>query len=213
MSLLGCVLLAAEILVSAPAENSAETNAVEKVRAPRKVNVTSERSEVFRDQQAGMVVISFNGNVVVDDVEFKMRADEVTLFIREESKEEKAEKRKAKSGDKGKEETGFAGISGLGGSDALQRLVAIGHVSVTNADRSGSCAKATYNHKLKKVVMYGDEEQSAHFQQDGKHKLAVDGRKITFWTDTQTVQVDGSIVNFDAGDLGGKDGAKGLLGL
>lgn len=162
------------VVVSAKAakEGTASTN------VPRNVKVTSDRSTYLRKEG----VLVFDGNVFVDDVEFKMHADEVTLF--------------------------------LGGTNELKRIVAIGNVAVTNEFRSGTCAKATYNRALSRVVLYGDEAKgvTAKLKDDGKRKSQVEGRKITFWIDTEQVEVDGSTITVDVGKGDVKDSAKRFLG-
>ena len=164
----------AEVLVeapAAPAEGAAEA-------APRTVKVTSDRATYLRKDG----VLAFEGNVCVDDVEFKMHAREVSLFLE--------------------------------GTNTLKRVGAIGDVAVTNGLRSGSCAKATYNKALSKVVLYGDPKAGvmARLRDAGKHRSEVEGRKITFWIDTEQVEVEGSTVTVDASGIGTKEGARALLG-
>ena len=101
----------------------------------------------------------------------------------------------------------------LDGTNELKRIVAIGNVSITNETRVGSCAKAAYTRSVGKVVMYGDGKGvMARLADNGKRKSEVEGRKITFWIDSEQVEVEGSKVTLDTGDLGGKEGAKKLLG-
>lgn len=101
----------------------------------------------------------------------------------------------------------------LDGTNELKRIVAIGNVSITNETRVGSCAKAAYTRKIGKIVMYGDGEGvMARLADLGKRKSEVEGRKITFWIDSEQVEVEGSTVTLDTGGFGGKEGAKKLLG-
>lgn len=101
----------------------------------------------------------------------------------------------------------------LDGTNELKRIVAIGNVSITNETRVGSCAKAAYTKSVGKVVMYGDADGTrAKLADYGKRKSEVEGRKITFWIDSEQVEVEGSTVTLDAGGYGGKEGAKKLLG-
>ena len=160
------------------AGKGSEKNSKAASAAPRNVKVTSERSTYLRKEG----VLVFDGNVFVDDVEFKMHADEVTLF--------------------------------LGGTNELKRIVAIGNVAVTNELRSGTCAKATYNKALSRVILYGDEANgiTAKLNDNGKRKSQVEGRKITFWIDTEQVEVDGSVITVDVGNGDMKDSAKRFLG-
>ena len=101
----------------------------------------------------------------------------------------------------------------LDGTNDLKRIVAIGNVAITNDLRVGTCAKATYTKATSKIVMYGDgAETLAKLSDNGKRKSEVEGRKITFWIDSEQVEVEGSTITLDTGSLGGKDGAKKLLG-
>ena len=99
-------------------------------------------------------------------------------------------------------------------SDVLRRVVAVGDVSITNDTRVGSCAKAVYTKATSKIVMYGDPEKNllAVLEDNGKRRSRVEGRRITFWIDTEQVEVEGSTVTLDAGGFGGSGGAKKLLG-
>ncbi len=100
----------------------------------------------------------------------------------------------------------------LDGTNDLKRIVAIGNVAITNETRVGSCAKAAYTRATSKMVMYGDGERTAKLSDNGKRRSEVEGRKITFWIDSEQVEVEGSTVTLDAGSVGGRDGAKKLLG-
>ena len=101
----------------------------------------------------------------------------------------------------------------LDGTNDLKRIVAIGNVAITNDLRAGTCAKATYTKATQKIVMYGDGDgTTARLADNGRRRSEVEGRKITFWIDSEQVEVEGSTVTLDAGSLGGKDGAKKLLG-
>lgn len=145
---------------------------------PRSVKITSERTDY--DRKEG--VIMFDRNVVVEDAEYQMHADQLYVF--------------------------------LDGTNDLKRIVAIGHVAIANGAREGSCAKASYSKDTGKIVMYGDGEKKtkARLVDNSKRRSEVEGTKITFWTDSEQVEVEGSTVTLDAGGLGGKDGVKKLLG-
>lgn len=190
MTVLASILLAAGTLAPAVEipESSVKTQEVVVVskeksanavtNMPRTVKVTSDRSSYLRKEG----VLAFEGNVAVDDAEFKMNADIVNLF--------------------------------LDGTNDLKRVVAVGNVAVTNGLRSGTCAKATYNRALSRIVMYGDEKAGivARLNDNGKNKSQVEGRKITFWVDTEQVEVDGSVITVDVAGGDAKEGAKKLFG-
>ncbi|MBR4894686.1 MAG: hypothetical protein IKZ36_05760 [Kiritimatiellae bacterium] len=190
MTVLASILLAAGTLAPAveSPESSVKTQEVVVVskekrsnavtNMPRTVKVTSDRSSYLRKEG----VLAFEGNVAVEDVEFKMNADIVNLF--------------------------------LDGTNDLKRVVAVGNVAVTNGLRSGTCAKATYNRALSRIVMYGDEKSGivARLNDNGKNKSQVEGCKITFWVDTEQVEVDGSVITVDVAGGDAKEGAKKLFG-
>ncbi len=162
---------------------------------PRSVRITSDRTDF--DRKDG--VIMFDRNVFVDDAEYQMHARQLYVFLDTNNLER----------------VGRAAESGARQSaDVLRRIVAVGDVSITNDTRVGSCAKAVYTKATSKIVMYGDPEKSqlAVLEDNGKRRSRVEGRRITFWIDTEQVEVEGSTVTLDAGGFGGKDGAKKLLG-
>lgn len=127
-------------------------------------------------------VIMFDRNVFVDDPEYKLHADRVYVF--------------------------------LDGTNDLKRIVAIGNVAVTNELRSGTCAKATYSKASSKLVMYWDNETGklARLEDNGKKHGELLGRKITFWTDTEQVEVEGSQITVDADGTDSASAAKKFLG-
>lgn len=148
------------------------TNAV-----PRQVKISSLRTDY--DRKEG--VILFDGNVFVDDPDYKMHASKLYVF--------------------------------LDGTNDLKRIVAIGNVAITNDLRVGTCAKAAYTKSAGKIVMYGDgAEVKAVLTDNSKRKSQVEGSKITFWTDSEQVEVVGSTVTLDSTGIGGKEGAQKLLG-
>ena len=170
--------VAAPVAAEAKSEAKAEeTSEAKDAPAPRSVKITSERTDY--DRKEG--VIMFDRNVCVDDVEYKMHANQLYVF--------------------------------LDGTNDLKRIVASGNVAITNETRVGTCAKAAYTKSTSKIVMYGDGASvMARLEDNGKNRSSVEGRKITFWIDSEQVEVEGSTVTLDAGKLGGKDGAKKLLG-
>lgn len=152
------------------------------VSVPGSVNITSDRSDY--DNKEG--VIMFDGHVALDALvrgeEYAMRADQMFVF--------------------------------LDGTNDMKRVVALGGVVVTNGFRVGSCEKAVYAKAANRVTMYGGDDGSKArlASEDPKQKGEVEGRKITFWLDSEQVEVEGSTVKLDAGRLEG-DGKKGMKGL
>lgn len=99
----------------------------------------------------------------------------------------------------------------LDGTNDLKRLVAIGHVAITNVDKSAACAKAVFTKKTSKIVMYGDEGAKAFLQERSKKgDNVVQGDRITFWLNSEQVEIEGPAVSMPGGMLKGGSG-KDLL--
>ena len=99
----------------------------------------------------------------------------------------------------------------LEGTNDLKRLVAIGHVAITNEDKRAYCARATFNKKLGRVVMYSSDEITAELREEGKKGSDVKGEKITFWLDSEQVEVENPVITMPGG-LGGQGDMKKLIG-
>ena len=99
----------------------------------------------------------------------------------------------------------------LEGTNELKRLVAIGHVAITNEDKRAYCARATFNKKLGRVVMYSSDEITAELREEGKKGSDVKGEKITFWLDSEQVEVENPVITMPGG-LGGQGNIKKLIG-
>lgn len=98
----------------------------------------------------------------------------------------------------------------LSGTNDVKRIVALGHVAITNEDKVATCAKATYTKSSSKVVMYGDDGQLARLHEESKKGGTVLGTKITFWLDSEQVEVEGSSMSLPGAALKGAD-AKSFL--
>ena len=99
----------------------------------------------------------------------------------------------------------------LDGTNDLKRLVAIGNVAITNENRRAYCARATFNKKLGRIVMYSSDEITAELREEGKKGSEVKGEKITFWIDSEQVEVENPVITVPGG-LGGKDSLKKAMG-
>ena len=99
----------------------------------------------------------------------------------------------------------------LEGTNDLKRLVAIGHVAITNEDKRAYCARATFNKKLGRVVMYSSDEITAELREEGKKGSDVKGEKITFWLDSEQVEVENPVITMPGG-FGGQGNVKKLIG-
>lgn len=99
----------------------------------------------------------------------------------------------------------------LDGTNDLKRLVAIGNVAITNENRRAYCARATFNKKLGRIVMYSSDEITAELREEGKKGSEVKGEKITFWIDSEQVEVENPVITMPGG-FGGKDSLKKAVG-
>lgn len=75
----------------------------------------------------------------------------------------------------------------LSGTNSLERIVAIGAVAITNNNRHGSCAMATYRRTAGEVEMYADKHSPAVLSE--KDSSSVSGRSIKFWLDKEQFEV------------------------
>lgn len=89
----------------------------------------------------------------------------------------------------------------LSEANELTRIVAIGHVKITNDSRKGSCVRAVFRRDLGEIEMFGTRgETPAHLEeQDGN---AVDGSRIKFWLDVEQVEVIDSVLTVKTGGKG-----------
>ena len=89
----------------------------------------------------------------------------------------------------------------LDGTNDLKRLVAIGHVAITNEEKSASCTRAVYTKATSKIVMYGDDANMARLHDASKKGGTVKGRRIIFWLNSEEVEVEGSQIEMPTGSL------------
>ena len=71
------------------------------------------------------------------------------------------------------------------GTNDVQQIMAVGRVSITNANRSASCDKAVYTKKDGQIVMTGN----ARLMRQGDEGGEVTGNRITFWLDDERMEV------------------------
>lgn len=71
------------------------------------------------------------------------------------------------------------------GTNDVQQVMAIGNVSITNANRTALCEKAVYTKKDGRIVMTGN----AHLKQLGKEAGDVTGDRIVIWVDDERMEV------------------------
>ena len=94
----------------------------------------------------------------------------------------------------------------LDGTNSLKRIVADGSVTVTNGTRSGSCPRAAYVKSLGRVTMYGSPDSPAKLVDGGHRRNEIEGRTISFWLDSEQIEVEGSTLTIEGGVSGGIDG-------
>ena len=84
----------------------------------------------------------------------------------------------------------------LAGTNALNRIVALGNVSITNDTRTGTCAMATFRRKRSEIEMFGDGKATfARLLERGDDAGALEGARIRFWLDTEQVEVEDSRIS------------------
>ena len=99
----------------------------------------------------------------------------------------------------------------LSGTNDVKRLVALGNVALTNEFRSATCDKAVYVKSQSKVVMYAPEGGVATLKDESEKGGTITGNKITFWLDSEQVEVQNSDITVPGGTFKAND-AKKLLG-
>ena len=79
----------------------------------------------------------------------------------------------------------------LAGTNELNRIVALGNVSITNETRTGTCSMATFRRKKSEIEMFGDgKEILARLVERGEDSGALEGSRIRFWLDTEQVEIE-----------------------
>ena len=95
----------------------------------------------------------------------------------------------------------------MSGSNDLQRIVALGHVAMTNETKRAYGAKASYYRDPGMVVLYSGDGRSAEVRDESpKGAQVVRGKKIKFWTNSEQVEVLEAEISAPAGgglDVGG----------
>jgi lipopolysaccharide transport protein LptA len=115
-------------------------------------------------------VVMFEDRVFLDNPEYKFAADRLFAFLQ--------------------------------GTNELKRVVAIGGVAVTNGSNCGACDRAVYNRAKGKVTMYAKTDGvRARLEEIGKNgaKNRIEGDKISFWMDSEQVEVENSRITVDSG--------------
>ena len=94
----------------------------------------------------------------------------------------------------------------------VRRVVAIGHVAMTNDAHRAYGAKATYSKKNGLVVLYSGDGITAEVRDESKAQpQIVRGKRIRFWIDSEQVEVDEADLT-GAAPSGGAASLKKVLG-
>lgn len=92
------------------------------------------------------------------------------------------------------------------GTNGVSRLVAIGHVAMTNGLRRAYGVKASYHKANGMVVLHSGPGEPATVCDDSKGEpQTVRGSKIRFWVDSEQVEVVDADITAPANGLGGGD--------
>ena len=90
----------------------------------------------------------------------------------------------------------------MGGTNDLKRIVALGHVAITNETKRAYGVKASYYRDTGMVVLYSGEGRVAEVRDETPEgDRIVRGKKIKFWTGTRQVEVLEAV--FDVPSQGG----------
>lgn len=92
----------------------------------------------------------------------------------------------------------------LDGTNDLKRLVAIGNVSITNFEKTASCSRATYHKQSHRIVMYGNKDAKARLYEGTEKGSTVLGDRITFWLNSEQVEIEGPALSIPGGAMKGK---------
>ena len=91
-------------------------------------------------------------------------------------------------------------------SNRLSRAVAIGRVVITNEQRVGTCALATYRRKKGEIEMFGEKGgEKARFLELGDRASEVQGDCIRFWLDSEQVQIENSAISAEREEIKKED--------
>ena len=115
-------------------------------------------------------VVMFEDGVFLDNPEYKFAAEQLFAFLQ--------------------------------GTNELKRVVAIGSGAVTNGSNCGACDRAVYNRAKGRVTMYGRSGgEPARLEELGKKgvKNRLEGDKISFWMNSEQVEVENSRITVDSG--------------
>ena len=151
-------------------------------------------------------IASFEGHVHVDDEQYQMHADHVFLFF------DTNDVHRASRGTNDIIRTAKGTNDMHRAAGEFRRVVAIGHVAITNGMRCAYGAKATYSKKNGLVVLNSGDGIVAEVRDESKvQDQIVRGKRIRFWIGSEQVEVDEADLTGPAPG-GGTDTLKKVLG-
>lgn len=180
----------------------------EKKLTGRPAKITSDTTVYNRKEG----IASFEGHVHVDDEQYQMHADRVFLFfdVDKDSNSTNGVHRAKGTNDVHKAAKGTDDMRRAAGD--VRRVVAIGHVAMTNDAHRAYGAKATYSKKNGLVVLYSGDGITAEVRDESKAQpQIVRGKRIRFWIDSEQVEVDEADLT-GAAPSGGAASLKKVLG-
>lgn len=81
----------------------------------------------------------------------------------------------------------------LSKSNEMNRVVAVGNVSISNETRTGTCSMARYLRKRGEIEMFADgEDRLARLVESGENASSLEGSRIKFWLDSEQVEIENS---------------------
>lgn len=85
----------------------------------------------------------------------------------------------------------------LKGTNSISRIVASGGVTVTNESRVGECDMAVFREHERRIDMYGGAGRPARLLETSGTRSEVVGSKVSFWIDTEQVEVVAPIISVE----------------
>ena len=200
------------------AEKPLPRKPTEKKLTGRPAKITSDTTVYNRKEG----IASFEGHVYVDDEQYQMHADRVFLFfdVDKDANSTNGVRRTKGTNDVRRAAKGTNDVhrAAKGTNDVhraagdIRRIVAIGHVAMTNDFHIAYGAKATYSKENGLVVLYSGDGITAEVRDESKAQpQIVRGKRIRFWIDSEQVEVDEADIT-GAAPSGGAASFKKALG-
>lgn len=178
----------------------------EKKLTGRPAKITSDTTVYNRKEG----IASFEGHVHVDDEQYQMHADRVFLFFDVDADATNGVRHAKGTNDVHRTAKGTNDVSRAAGD--VRRVVAIGHVAMTNEAHRAYGAKATYSKKNGLVILYSGDGITAEVRDESKAQpQIVRGKRIRFWIESEQVEVDEADLT-GAAPSGGAASLKKALG-